>query len=216
MNELKNRHPVTLITYYSLVVFILILLKDPLLLLVCFVTLLLICMQYLLGKQLLNELYFIVAIAFLTIITTLFFYHNGVTPLLYINNQAVTYEVIIFAFALSILFGTLWLIIQLIIATLPSAAIIYVFTKIIPSLGIFMAMSIRFVPELKIRYQTVIEAQKAIGYLSSKSFFEVKQLKIKIACESIFWAFEKSMKKAIMMRVRGFSNGKRTSYKKYK
>lgn len=216
MLQLKNSHPVALILYYLVLICVLTLLKDPILLLFCFLVMLLIGMQYLLGSQLVSEMYFIVAITLLTVITTVFFYHNGVTPLFYVNDQAVTFEVIVYAVALSVLFGALWLIIQLIIATLPSSSIIYVFTKILPALGVFMAMCIRFIPELKARYQAVIEAQNAIGYLSSPSFFEVMRLKMKIALESLYWTFEKSMKKAMMMSVRGFSSGKRSSYKKYR
>lgn len=216
MNSIKELHPSSLILYYVILVAMLVITLDPLLIIMTLAIGSVVFLQYASLKKYRDELFFSGFTACILVVAIIFFYHNGKSALFYLNDQAVTSEVVSFAFIMAIFVICLWMIIQLIITTISSNAIIYLFTKTMPSIGIALAMLLRYIPEVKERYNAVLDSQRAIGYLSSSSFFERSYLKCKIALESLFWAFEKSLRKSTMMQIRGYKSGKRSSYKRYR
>jgi len=148
MNIFSQRHPALLLSYFLFVLANL-LTMHPMLIGLAFIGvtayLWLLCgFQYVM-----KEVAYYAVVSLLITIMFASFVHNGVTPLFFYNDHAVTKEALIKGSFLGIAIagGALWC--QALLLTMKTNHFLFLFTKIHPKLGLFCSMLFRIVPYYK-------------------------------------------------------------------
>ena len=101
---------------------------------------------------------------FFSMVVMPLFYHNGVTPLFYINERQVTLETILHGFAMSVLLLSVIQWFQVWNLWIDSEKFLYLFGRISPSLTLLVSMVFRMIPLLLQRWKEIGEVQKGTGY----------------------------------------------------
>ncbi|GEK34411.1 hypothetical protein [Kurthia sibirica] len=215
MKNFKELHPSVLIIYYLICIIVISLLNEPQLVSIACLTMIILLLSYSTLQHVLNELVFIVSLTLLIVIGFLYFYHNGITPMFYLNDLPVTVEVLKYSMFTALLVAFFLLSIQVMIHTLPSNRIIYVFTAFIPTVGVFLALCIRFIPTIKEHYKERVEVQKINGYFATKSRFDRYFATLQLLADSIFWALENTFNKWTLIKTRAFNTSRRTTFKRF-
>lgn len=209
-------HPLVIACYYGITFFMAVTTKNPVLL---FVVLIAVITHHFLMTSFIktskNIAYYIV-VTLIIIILSASFKHNGVTPLFFWNEQAVTRETLFWALMIGILCMFLSFIYQNFIVNLPMDKILYLCRRVWPTFGIYSALFFRLLPAYKNRWQQMHAVQKSIGYYATASFFDKLSGLLKTAYGCAIWSFEQCFHKSDVMRARGFHLKNKTTFFFYK
>lgn len=145
------------------------------------------------------------------------FNHEGITILVYINDNPITLESILFGAASSIMFISVIIWFSCYNAVMTSDKFIYLFGKIIPSLSLILSMVLRFIPKLKAQIKVISNAQKCIGRdVSNGNVINRAKNGIKIISILITWELENGIEIADSMKCRGYGIKGRTAFSNYR
>jgi len=208
-------HPLTLTIYYAFLFVIVWLLKEPFIVLIMLLSLFMFWSITQSNKNRMNEGLFLLSMSLLIIVFTIYFYHNGASPIFYLNDQAVTREVIFYSIVIAGAVSATWICWQALILSLPMKKVIYLTSNRSITLAVALSNLVRWIPNAKLQFQKVMDAQRSIGYFSSQSRFERIFKTMKIWMNSYYVAFENTFQKSDVMNSRGFKSGKRTHYQHY-
>jgi len=216
-SQFSRLHPLVNFIYLAAVVTITIISNNPIMLSIAFVTSLI--YSIMLSKIVVvkrNMFVFIPILVFMVMIQPLFS-HNGITALFYINNNAVTLEMVMYGLAMSVLLISTIQWFNCYNALITSDKFLYLFGKMIPSLALVISMILRMIPMLRHRFTEIDEAQVAMGKkakgigLYHHAIIFVKEISILIA-----WSLEASIDTADSMEARGYGLKGRTSFHMFK
>ena len=162
-------------------------------------------------------------IAFISIPILLFsviimplFYHNGVTPLFYVNDMQVTLEAVVYGISMTFLLLAVMQLFFIWNKWISSEKFLYLFGKISPSISLVLSMVFRMVPLMIKRWHDIHDAQKGMGCSDSNSITgKIKQF-VKEISILISWCLENSIDTSISMESRGYGIGKRTSFHRFR
>lgn len=141
------------------------------------------------------------------------FNHRGETILLYINDNPLTLESMVYGVVMATMLVTMVLWFSCYNSVMTSDKFIYLFGRIIPALSLIFSMILRFVPRFKAQIKTIINAQKCIGRDVSKGN-PWRRLKTGLLILSIMttWALENAIDTADSMKARGYGLKGRTAF----
>ena len=109
-----------------------------------------------------NILYMLLVLLFIAIINPLLS-HEGVTALIYVNNNPITLEAIVFGIASGIMFISVLVFFSSYNLIMTSDKFMYLFGKVMPSISLIISMVLRFVPRFKKQINVISQGQKSIG-----------------------------------------------------
>lgn len=188
---------------------------HPLLLAISFISAVALLMQ-LKKRAAWKQFYWIVPVVILSAVINPLFSHNGETPILYVNGNAITIEAILYGFAIGVLLCSMMLWCQLFQLTMTSDAFYYLFSKVSPTFALLLSMTLRFIPLFKQQLQQMIIAQRAIGHdVRSGSYVMRLRYSFRILSMMITWALEQGIEGADSMRGRGYGSKKRATFSIY-
>lgn len=145
------------------------------------------------------------------------FNHAGVTILVYVNDNPITLESILFGAASAVMFISVIIWFSCYNAVMTSDKFIYLFGRVIPSLSLILSMTLRFVPKFKAQIKVISNAQKCIGRdVSNGNIFTRAKNGIKIISILITWGLENAIETADSMRCRGYGIKGRTAFSNYR
>ncbi len=143
--------------------------------------------------------------------------HAGVTILVYLNDNPITLEAIVYGVASATMFVSVLLWFSCYNAVMTSDKFIYLFGRIIPALSLVLSMALRFVPRFKAQLRVISHAQKCIGRDASQgNVIRRARNGLKILFILITWALENAIDTADSMRSRGYGLPGRTAYSNYR
>lgn len=151
-------------------------------------------------------------------LTNAAFNHNGVTLLVTLQSgNSITLEAIVYGLVLAVVFACTisWFVV--INRLMTRDKIVFLCSHLLPSLGLLLSLTFRFIPLLGIQFRRVQAAQKGIG----RSVREAKwREKFRVAT-NVFaimttWALETSVTTADSMRGRGYGTGRRRAYNPFR
>lgn len=208
-----NTHPVVCAGYVFVLLFLTMITMNPCLVVVSFLaSFFYSCLaeQKFLGKRLmLSALPILLFAVFIMPV----FYHNGVTPLFYINDMAVTLETIRYGVVMSLLLLAVIQWFQVWNVWIDSERFLYLFGRISPTLALLISMVFRFIPLLIRRFREIHDVQKGMGYTSEQtSRIDKGRMLGKELSILVSWSLEHSMDTSISMEGRGYGIGKRSCY----
>ena len=162
-------------------------------------------------------------IAFISIPILLFsviimplFYHNGVTPLFYVNDMQVTLEAVVYGISMTFLLLAVMQLFFIWNKWISSEKFLYLFGKISPSISLVLSMVFRMVPLMIKRWHDIHEAQKGMGCTVVNSIIGRMRQFVKEISILISWCLENSIDTSISMESRGYGIGKRTSFHRFR
>ena len=162
-------------------------------------------------------------IAFISIPILLFsviimplFYHNGVTPLFYVNDMQVTLEAVVYGISMTFLLLAVMQLFFIWNKWISSEKFLYLFGKISPSISLVLSMVFRMVPLMIKRWHDIHDAQKGMGCTVVNSIIGRMRQFVKEISILISWCLENSIDTSVSMESRGYGIGKRTSFHRFR
>lgn len=198
MEQLKRLNPISIFCYFFAVIFFTMFSVNPLFSALSFVFSVLL-FSLLKGKLEVKRLAFsLLTVAAFTLINALFS-HNGLTVLLYINDNPITLESIAAGAlgGLLIVSSLYWFSSLNLLFT--SDDVIYLFSRISPSFALTLSMTLRFFPLMKSRYKEICDCEGAIAPQKNKLKSLLNRLSILIT-----WSLENGVDTADSMNARGY------------
>lgn len=212
---LKSLHPSVSVTYFVLLICITMFSLHPIVLLFSF-GMAIIAVVRIYGVRRLAFLFWVGFPMFVFAVVLLpLFNHNGVTPLFYINDMAVTLENIVYGSFMTIMLITVtaWLLVAG--SVIDSEKLLYVFGRFSPKTALVISMVLRFVPMLVQRFREIHEAQRGMLYLEGKGVYRRTKQFAKELSILLSWCLENSIDTSISMESRGYGIQRRSSYHRF-
>ncbi|MGG7178622.1 energy-coupling factor transporter transmembrane component T [Clostridium paraputrificum] len=162
-----------------------------------------------------NILYMIPTLIIVALINMLL-NHQGATILLYINDNPITLESIVYGMASSVMFISVIIWFSCYNEIMTSDKFIYLFGRIIPSTSLIFSMVLRFVPKFKAQIKEISKGQRCIGRdVSEGNIFQRARNGVEIVSILVTWALENAIDTADSMKSRGYGLRGRTSFSLY-
>ena len=145
------------------------------------------------------------------------FNHDGVTVLVYVNDNPITLESVCYGLAAAVLFSSVILWFSCYNAVMTSDKFLHLFGRVLPSLSLLLSMCLRFVPRFKGQTKVIAQAQRGIG-LDPGEGGPLRRAKKGMHILSILttWALENAVDTADSMKARGYGLKGRTSFSLYR
>ena len=216
-SEFSRLHPLVNFIYLAGVVAITIISNNPIMLFIAFIASLIYSVVLCGIGGVKRNLFLMIPIVVFTVIIQPLFSHNGSTPLYYINDNAVTLEMVLYGMTVSILLMSTiqWFSCYNVLIT--SDKFLYLFGRMIPSLALVISMIFRMIPLLRHRFTEIDEAQIAIGKkIRGIGLYERAKIFMKELSILISWSLESSIETSDSMESRGYGLKGRTSFHLFK
>lgn len=210
-------HPLVIFTWFACVLLLTMALMNPYFLAVSFAASFLYSFA-LKGRGAIkfNLLFALPFFAVLALINPLFF-HQGATPLLYINDSPVTLESILYGAASAGMLVSVLLWFTCYTQVMTTDKFLYLFGSLAPTFSLLISMTLRLIPEMKNRIAQINKAQKAIGMdPGGGSPGQRAKHGIRILSALVTWSLESGVETADSMKARGYGLRGRTSFSLYR
>ena len=215
-SEFSRFHPLVNLIYFSFVIGITMFSMTPYFLIATLVTSW-IYSVLLKGKKILKQnAYISIFTILLTAVLNVFFTHEGVTILFYINDNAITMESLIYGLSSGVMLASVIIWFTGFNVVMSADKLIFIFGKAAPVLGLTLSMIFRYVPLLKERYSEIHMGQVCLGRGNEKGFFnKIRQFGKEVSI-LVSWSLESSIESADSMEARGYGLKGRTSFNLYR
>jgi len=215
-SEFSRFHPLVNLIYFSFVIGITMFSMTPYFLIATLVTSW-IYSVLLKGKKILKQnAYISIFTILLTAVLNVFFTHEGVTILFYINDNAITMESLIYGLSSGVMLASVIIWFTGFNVVMSADKLIFIFGKAAPVLGLTLSMIFRYVPLLKERYSEIHMGQMCLGRGKEKGFFnKIRQFGKEVSI-LVSWSLESSIESADSMEARGYGLKGRTSFNLYR
>lgn len=216
--DITRWHPYVLLLYFTGGMLITVLSWNPVLIAVSFFAAAVVG-SFFCGRKLWKSLLwlFLPVLLFSAGILPLFS-HHGITPLFYVNSQAVTLESICYGIVMSLMLATVFLWFQIAGKLLDGEKLMFLFGRLFPKLGLLVSMIFRMLPLLRSRFREIHEAQRGlllpepgIAKFPSGIFARCRQFGRELSV-LISWSLESAVETSLSMESRGYGTGRRTSF----
>lgn len=208
-----GRHPWVLFLYFAGMIGITVLTMHPVLIVIS----LLISLFYnirIKGIKTLKEMVWMgIPVFFFACIIQPLFSHNGMTPLFYLNGQAVTWETVCFGLVMGSMFLTVYMWFSLWNVWITNDKFLFLFSKPFAKAALLLSMVLRMIPQLRQRFARIDDAWRGMGRDYRTQKFPAN-IRILVAEMSVLlsWSLEGSLDTSDSMEARGYGLGKRTGY----
>lgn len=205
-------HPIVLFLFFLFAAGFSMFLMHPIFLVISFI-----CAfsysVYLKGKKAFKSLLLLLPLVIFAAVINAAFNHEGITILVYINDNPITLESLIYSLAAALMLLGVLLWFSSLNEVMTSDKLMCVFGKISPSIALLFSMTLRFVPRFSSQLKKITFAQKSIGRsYSDGGFFTKIGNGVKILSILVTWALENAVETADSMKSRGWGLKGRTSF----
>ncbi|MEG1996435.1 MAG: energy-coupling factor transporter transmembrane component T [Oscillospiraceae bacterium] len=215
-NIFATYHPVINFLYFTLVILTTMFIMHPImlaisLLLACTTC---ICMN---GKKGLKFVLMMLPMLIIVAIINPLFNHEGVTTLLFINDNPITLEACFYGCVSAMMFVSVIIWFSCYNTVMTSDKFIFLFGRIIPSLSLIFSMVLRLVPRFKAQLKNITNGQKCIGKgLSQNKLTANIKNSSHVISILLSWGLENSIDTADSMKSRGYGLPGRTAFSNFR
>lgn len=211
-NHFADYHPSTIFAYSVGTIILLILYTHPILIMSALLCGVLTTVILNGGKNTIKRILAIMPVMILTAIITPLVNNRGITPIIYINDKAVTLEGIFNGIFTGVTIATLTLWIFIIQDTLGNEKFLYLFGRKFPKTALIITMIFRFIPDFKLKLKEITDVQKQFGIDTAHGNIR-KKLRdgSDVFSTLISLTVENSVETADSMTARGFELPNKTS-----
>lgn len=205
-------HPTVLFLFFIFAAGFSMFLMHPVFLVISFTCAFGYCV-YLKGKKGIKSLGLFLPVVIFSAVINAAFNHEGITILVYVNDNPITLESLIYSLAAALMLLGVLLWFSCLNEVMTSDKLMCIFGKISPSIAILFSMTLRFVPRFSAQLKKINHAQKCIGRsYNDGGFFTRLKNGVKILSILITWALENAVETADSMKSRGWGLKGRTSF----
>ncbi len=217
MDTFAGYHPIVNFIYFMAVMAITMFSIHPLFLAITFGISFLYSWMLERGKAVKRNLCVLIPMVLLSMILNPLFTQRGETILFYLNDAAVTMEAVVYGGAAAIMFASTVIWISCFRNVMSSDKLIYLFGRMVPSLGLVLSMCLRFMPLLKRRFHEVSQGQRYLGRNFSHASLgkRARQLGKEISI-LIAWSLEAGIETSDSMEARGYGLKGRSCYRLFR
>ena len=216
-DSFSNMHPLTGFLYFTAVILLSMFIMHPVCL--CISLLCALLNAVLLGgkRAVLFTIKFLLPTAAFIIMINPLFNHRGMTLIDYLPwGNPLTLESVLFGAASATLVVSVALWFLSMNRVITSDKLVYLFGKITPSLGLLLAMALRFVPRFTERLKQTLQAQRHLIPLKKKSLTGRFKAGISALSVVVSWSMENAVDTSDAMKSRGYGLKHRTAYSIYR
>lgn len=215
-NHIKDFHPLILFIYFISILVFLVTLTNPVFVVTGFGAWLFYVLLLLRFKEFLKVIFYsIPMILFIALINPLF-YHEGNTPLLYINDTPITLEALLYGVFTGVMILSLIYVFKAFDRCIDSHKFIYLFGRIIPTLALMITMIMRFIPYFNRKLKIITQTQATMGVSTSQGSFKSRlQSGSNILSVLVSYSLESTVDTADSMKARGYGLKGKTHYNSY-
>lgn len=205
-------HPAVLFLFFVFAAGFSMFLMHPVFLVISFICAFSYCV-YLKGKKGIKSLGLFLPVVIFAAVINAAFNHEGITILVYVNDNPITLESLLYSLAAALMLLGVLLWFSCLNEVMTSDKLMCIFGKISPSIAILFSMTLRFVPRFSAQLKKINYAQKCIGRsYDTGGFFTKLRNGVKILSILITWALENAVETADSMKSRGWGLKGRTSF----
>ncbi len=214
-NPISEFHPLAVFLYFMTAVGITILWNQPVFLAMSFGIAFGYASALEKGRNILRSLVWLLPVVLLPVIVNPLVNHRGNTPLLYVNDQPITMEAILYGLFTGVMIAAMLFWFQAYSKSLDSDGFLYLFGKRFPSIALMVTMIFRFVPQFHKSLQEIAAVQKTLGVSTSQGTLKQRlQAGGMLLSALISITLEDSLQTADSMNSRGYGLPGKTRAKK--
>lgn len=148
----------------------------------------------------------------LVAVTNPLFVHNGVTPLFFLNGNAVTREALLCGLCLAaMLLSAVWWF-RCFHTVMTSDKLLFLLSRFSPKTALLLSSALRFVPLFRQQAQTIRAVQTTMGLYASDSLLDRLRAMLRTYSSLITWSLENAVDTGASMRGRGYGLKGRTAF----
>ncbi len=207
-------HPIVQFVYFTIVLLLTMVILHPLYLGLSLISALIYVLHMSGRKAVKPILIFLLPMFVLIALINPLFNHAGVTIWFYLpSGNPFTMESLLFGFNAGFTFSAILLWCMGMRYTLSSDRIIYLFGRAAPRLGLFLSMTLRFLPKMSSQFREIRASQHGIGRDLNQGSLPVRfRNAMRILSSLVSWILESTVETADSLKSRGYGLPRRTSY----
>lgn len=212
MKAFETYHPIVIFCYFSSVICMTMFFMHPVYIVSTFFLATILRLIWLRGQFWKSSWYYAPLLLGMAVVNPLIS-HNGKLVILYINDNPITIEAIVYGFAIALLIVAIMFWFSCYNIATTSDKFLYLFGKVSPVLALTISITMRLIPRFKHQLRVISEAQKTIGmdFTVGSPLHRVKSC-MNILSILITWALENAIETADSMRARGYGVKKRSTF----
>ncbi|MDD4388412.1 MAG: energy-coupling factor transporter transmembrane component T [Bacilli bacterium] len=216
MSDFSCHHPLSLFSYFTVVIIATLLIPHPIILLLsgffsCF---------YAVYKQpaktVWSTVIFVLPVMLFITLTNAVFANQGETVLFTIGKINVTLEEIYYGASLSIMFISVLYWFRFMNNIFSNDKFLYIFSKIIPRTAFVLSLSLKSIPVFRKKAEKIKEAQLGLGFNKEQGIVARFRSGKRIFLGLLSWSLENAIDTATAMRARGYGLKPRSFYSRYR
>lgn len=204
MLSFNKLHPVVLAIYFLSVMLVTMFSTNPILIGLALLSGIVFCRTMESGSTFFKDFIFYLILFVLIAITNPLFSHNGVTPLFFINGNAVTLEAILYGIDIAAMLIAIMYWFKCFNNVMTSEKLLFLFGKFSPKIALILSSALRFIPLFKVQAKKIKQASKAMGLYSSESWISQLKGMIRVFSSLVTWSFENAIDTGSSMKARGY------------
>lgn len=212
MSSFGKFHPIVLFVYYAEVLLFSMFFIHPLVLIPSLLGAVIFYGLLVRRDVLFRDMGYYFLLFLLFTFTNPLFSHNGETILFYLNDQAITFEAIVYGAMVATMIVSVIFWCKCCQLVMTTDKFLYLFGKAIPKLSLLLSMTLRYIPLYKQQVKKVREAQKCMGLYQKQSLWEKLLGGLRIFDSVFGWAVENAVDTADSMAARGYGRKNRTNF----
>ena len=204
MRRFEEFHPAVLILYYLSVLLVSMFTANPVVLLISLGG----AMFYLFlidrKRRVIKDLWFYLMLFLLVAAANPLVSHNGVTPLFFLNGQAVTLESILYGVDLAVMLSAVLAWFGSFNRVFTSEKLLFLLGRFSPKVSVVLASALRFVPLLRRKAGEIRSSGTAVGLYASESWWNRVKAGLSTVTALVTWSLEQAVETGASMNARGF------------
>lgn len=212
MRAFSSFHPATLAVYFLAVLMVAMFIWNPILQMIALICGAVFCLLIAKGRgKLSGGLFYVLLFALITLTNPLFS-HNGVTPLFFVNGNAVTLEAVCYGGAIGAMVVAVMLWCAALARVMTSDKYLCLIGRFSPKIALLLSMAMGLIPRLKRQAGRISAAGRTLGLYAGESRADALKSRLSVLSVLIGWSAEDGIARGNSMRARGYGRGRRTSY----
>lgn len=210
MNSFKNLHPICSFTYFASVILLVLLCRNPVVMLEAGAGALFF-LRMLDGEKTFQRLRWMLPMLLFIILANPLMNHRGVTRLVFLFNQWTTLEALCYGVTagLSLLALILWF--QCYQEIITSDKFLYLFGKAAPGTALLISMALNLVPKLEQELHQIRDAQELL-YPEAPGRLDKLKKALRHVSTLLGWSLENTVEQTDSMKARGYGIRRRTTF----
>lgn len=211
MFKFEDYNPLALFIYFMSVALLIMFSLHPYINIASFIINILMYLYISKDYKLKSHIYYIFLFVFFSVLN-MFFYHDGVTVLFFLNDNPMTLEALLYGVNQSLMiFSTIYLF-RTFTFIFTSDKLLYVFSHFSNKIALMLSIVLRYVSLFKIQFNKIEKVYLGIQGDDKKGFTKKLKSYYLILSVMVTWAIENGIVTSDSMQARAYDTGKRTTY----